>query len=264
MSEIATVSPFEALGTDLRFGTTEDGTPFVLGADMARVMDYRSAADAARLLDEDEKGTRIVRTLGGDQRMTVFYEDGIWELIFRSGKPEAKAIKKRVKEILAQLRQGAVVVPAQRAELSRRELAQMVIEEADRADAAEAKVAELEPAAHSWQTLATATGDFMVADAAKILCRDPAINVGQNRLFRILGEWGWTYRALGDNRWRTKQSAIEAGLVSEIPQSHYGPRSGELVMDAPQVRVTVKGLGVLHQRLGGLAPLALPFGQENR
>jgi len=49
---------------------------------------------------EDERGTQIVRTPGGEQRMTVFYEDGIWELIFRSSKPEAKLLKKRIKAML--------------------------------------------------------------------------------------------------------------------------------------------------------------------
>jgi hypothetical protein len=34
----------------------------------------------------------------------VIYEDGLWGLIFRSTKPEAKAIKKRVKAILREIR----------------------------------------------------------------------------------------------------------------------------------------------------------------
>jgi len=114
-----------------------------------------------------------------------------------------------------------------------------------------AKVAELAPAAQSWQTLAAAEGDFSVADAAKILARDPSIKLGRNRLFTLLDEYRWTYRQLADDRPRVMQAAIERQWLSEIPQSHYHPRTGELVMDAPQVRVTVKGLHELHKRLGG-------------
>jgi DNA-damage-inducible protein D len=121
-----------------------------------------------------------------------------------------------------------------------------------------ARVAELEPAANSWQTLAAADGDFSVGDAAKILARDPAIKLGRNRLFTLLDEFRWTYRQLADDRPRVMQAAIERQWLSEIPQSHYHPRSGELVMDAPQVRVTVKGLHELHKRLGGTAAVAIP------
>lgn len=121
-----------------------------------------------------------------------------------------------------------------------------------------AKVAELEPAAQSWQTLAAAEGDFSVADAAKILARDPQIKLGRNRLFTLLDELRWTYRQLADGRPRVMQAAIERQWLSEIPQSHYHPRTGELVMDPPQVRVTVKGLHELHKRLGGSAAVAIP------
>ncbi|WP_218639556.1 phage antirepressor KilAC domain-containing protein [Streptomyces acidiscabies] len=114
-----------------------------------------------------------------------------------------------------------------------------------------AKVAELEPAAASWQVLASGDGDFSVADAAKILSRDPHIKLGRNRLFTVLDEYRWTYRQIADDRPRVMQTAVERGWLSELPQSHYHPRTGELVLDAPQVRVTAKGLSELHKRLGG-------------
>jgi len=121
VSELVTVNAFDALGSNLRFGTTENGTPFVVAADFARVMDYSRTSDAAGLLDDDEKGTAIIRTPGGEQRMTVIYEDGIWELIFRSTKPEAKALKKRVKEILAEIRRTGAFLPDPHVPAQRRE-----------------------------------------------------------------------------------------------------------------------------------------------
>lgn len=92
-----------------RFGTTEDGTPYAIASDVAKGLDYRDAADVLRLLDDDEVGTQNVRMNLSDGRsqvraMSVIYEDGLWELIFRSTKPEAKALKKRVKEILREIR----------------------------------------------------------------------------------------------------------------------------------------------------------------
>lgn len=127
-----------------------------------------------------------------------------------------------------------------------------------------ARVAELEPAAQSWSTLAEAVGDFAVADAAKILSRDPAIRLGRNRLFTLLDDLRWTYRQQVDGRPRAMQAAIETGRLSELPSSHYHPRTGELVLDPPQVRVTVKGLHELHKRLGGLVPVQVPSVPQQR
>lgn len=96
---------FNVSGADIRFGLAEDGTPYAVAADYAKTLGYRDAANALRLLDEDEKGTQIVSTPGGPQQMKVIYEDGLWELIFRSTLPGAKAIKSRVKAILKEIRE---------------------------------------------------------------------------------------------------------------------------------------------------------------
>jgi DNA-damage-inducible protein D len=128
--------------------------------------------------------------------------------------------------------------------------------------ALETKVAELEPAARSWTTLASGAGDFAVADAAKILSRDPSIKLGRDRLFGVMHELDWVYRQRADNRYRAMQYAVERRWLSELPQSHYHPRTGELVLDPPQVRVTVRGLDELLRRLGGTAQLQLPASSQ--
>lgn len=96
---------FNVSGTDIRFGVTEDGRPYAIASDYAKAMGYRDAEKATRLLDEDEKGTQIVGTPGGPQRLAVIFEDGLWELIFRSTLTGAKTIKKQVKDILRTIRE---------------------------------------------------------------------------------------------------------------------------------------------------------------
>jgi phage antirepressor YoqD-like protein len=147
------------------------------------------------------------------------------------------------------------VVPVQRAELSRLELIEIARSaELERLALAQ-QVEELAPAARAWETLATADGDYSVADAAKVLTRDPSIKVGRDRLFTVLRQLKWCYRQEIDGRHRAYQTAIECGRLSELPSSHYHPRTGELILDPPQARVTVKGLLYLHKQLGGTAPL---------
>lgn len=114
-----TIELFDIEGSRIRFGVTEDGTPYSVAADFAKAMGYRQATDATRLLDDGESGQQIVLTRsanGVDQRreMNVIYEDGMWELVFRSTLPGAKAIKARVKEILKQLRRTGMVVDEKR------------------------------------------------------------------------------------------------------------------------------------------------------
>jgi len=274
MSEVV---PFDVEGSGCRFGAADDGTPWVVASDFAHLMGYRDAANATRLLDDGEVGTQIVSTNLTDGRVqdravSVVYENGIWELIFRSTLPAAKAIKSRVKAILTQIRRTGRYVTTPQPDYgipkTYAEALELAAKQAYELEAAKTTVASLEPAAHAWETLAAGSGDFAVADAAKILSRDPAIHLGRDRLFTVLAEQGWVYRQRGDHRWRVKQIAVEAKRLSELPASHYHPRTGELVIDPPQVRITVKGVEELHRLLGGSRPwgldMDLPQDREDR
>ena len=82
-----------------------DGAPWFVAEDIATALEYRNAPDMTRNLDDDEKGTQIVRTLGGDQEMTVINESGLYSAILKSRKPEAKRFKKWVtSEVLPSIR----------------------------------------------------------------------------------------------------------------------------------------------------------------
>ena len=82
-----------------------DGNPWFVAADIAEQLDYRSAPDMTRNLDDDEKGTQIVRTPGGLQQVTVINESGLYSAILKSRKTEAKVFKKWVtSEVLPSIR----------------------------------------------------------------------------------------------------------------------------------------------------------------
>ena len=121
----------------------------------------------------------------------------------------------------------------------------------NRVKALEAKVTELEPKADAWDGLASGTGTYAVADAAKML-NQVGIVTGRDRLFQFMHELGWVYRQSG--RWQAKQTAVDTGRLYHKPQSHKHPETGETVLDAPQVRVTMKGVEQL--RIAMLEPVA--------
>lgn len=83
-------------------------------ADIAEALGYRDAHNAARCLDNDEKGTQIVSTPSGDQSLTIINESGLYALVLRSRKPEARKFAKWVtSEVLPAIRKtGSYTQPA--------------------------------------------------------------------------------------------------------------------------------------------------------
>jgi len=69
------------------------GEPWWVANDLAKLLGYRSANDMTRMLPEKWKGTHLVRTLGGDQSLTIVAEPGMWYAVARSRKPEAIKIQ---------------------------------------------------------------------------------------------------------------------------------------------------------------------------
>ena len=71
-----------------------DGQPWFVAKDVCECLELTDVSKTISLLDDDEKGTNSIRTLGGEQQMLVISEPGLYSLIFRSRKPEAKAFKR--------------------------------------------------------------------------------------------------------------------------------------------------------------------------
>ena len=138
------------------------------------------------------------------------------------------------------------------AELTRRDLARMIIDAEDAREAAELRAKELEPAAKAWTTMASCHGDMSVDYDAKVLSRDKSTSTGRNRLFTVMADAGWIYRAGDRNQWHAYQTQIENGrLAHKLSGPFLNHRTGELEIPAPTIRITTKGLSVLHRILGG-------------
>ena len=67
------------------------------------MLGYGQTNDLTRILDDDEKGTHNVRTLGGEQEMSVINESGLYHAIFKSRKDGAQRFRKWVtSEVLSE------------------------------------------------------------------------------------------------------------------------------------------------------------------
>ncbi len=96
---------FNYEGNKVRMILDEQGEPWFIARDIAKILGHKSTKDATRILDTDEKGSHIFDTLGGPQKFSIVNESGLYSLAFLSRKNEAKKFKKWVTaEVLPAIR----------------------------------------------------------------------------------------------------------------------------------------------------------------
>jgi prophage antirepressor-like protein len=95
---------FQYANRDIRT-IVNDGEPFWVAADVCEVLGIKNPRSSIALLDEDEKGVHTVDTPSGTQEMTIVNESGLYTLILKSRKPEAKGFKRWIThEVLPEIR----------------------------------------------------------------------------------------------------------------------------------------------------------------
>lgn len=254
------VTPFDFHGHEVRVITIAGSEPRWVAADVANVLGLGRTHDMVRALDDDEKGADTIRTPSGPQEMTTITESGLYSCILRSRKPEAKEFKRWVtREVLPSIRRHGAYMTDQAIEQVLTD-PDTIIKLATDLKRERARVDELRPAAESWEHLAAPGGDYSVAGAAKVLSRDPVIEIGRDRLFRHMAALGWVFKTQGKRaHWEAYQGkGIKTGrLTHKLGGGFINEKSGEWEQAAPTVRITPKGLHELHVSLGGSGQLAL-------
>lgn len=93
-----TIFSEETLGNVRAF--RENGEPWFVAKDVCDILDIKNSRDATANLDDDEKGVANTDTLGGKQVAVVINTSGLYTLILKSRKPQAKAFKRWVTHIV--------------------------------------------------------------------------------------------------------------------------------------------------------------------
>lgn len=91
----AGIIPFDFESHAVRI-VMQDGAPVFVAADVCRALEIGKYRDAVSRLDEDERVSVLVDTLGGRQTMAAVTESGLYALIMMSRKPAAKRFRKWV------------------------------------------------------------------------------------------------------------------------------------------------------------------------
>ena len=105
INELKLIDQREIMGKDFKiYGNINN--PLFLAKDVANWIGNKNVSQMIKTaeLSEDEKGIYLIDTLGGKQELLFVTEDGLYELLMQSRKPNAKEFKRQVKIILKTIR----------------------------------------------------------------------------------------------------------------------------------------------------------------
>ena len=109
MNNINVIDEREVLGFDFKvYGDIDN--PLFLAKDVANWIEHNKPSEMILNVDNDEKLKAIISHSGQSREMWFLTEDGLYEVLMQSRKPIAKEFKKKVKEILKELRKGNQVL----------------------------------------------------------------------------------------------------------------------------------------------------------
>ena len=217
MNEALTL--FDYNGAEIRV-LTEDGEPWFVAKDVCDVLELSNPSWNIKELDSDEKGITKVETLGGPQQMAIITESGLYTLVMRSKKPEAKKFRKWVtQEVLPSIRKnGAYLTPETLSEMLAKpenaiKLFETLKEERERRVALEEKIQTDAPKVLYADSVAGSKGSCLIRELAKI-AKQIGLPIGGTRLWNKLREWGYICK----NSTEPTQAAMEAGFfeIKEI------------------------------------------------
>lgn len=217
---------FDFKGTSLRTLTDEAGEPWFVAKDVCDILALSNATVALQSLDDDEL-TKF--NLGGQHgESNIISEPGLYKLIMRSRKPEAKEFQRWVThDVLPQIRRTGGYIPTSESDsdediMARAVLvAQKTIKQKNQQIAEQqTRIVELEPKARFADAVAASDGTCLVGELAKML-RQNGMDIGQNRLFRLLQADGYLGKS-GSNRNVPTQRAMDLGLfrIKETTVTH--------------------------------------------
>ena len=109
---------FQYESNEVRVIQDENGEPWWIAKDVCGLLDLQNVAMAVQSLDDDEKLTSTVFISGQNREVWLVNEAGLYTLIIRSNKPEARKFKRWIThEVLPSIRKSGKYDVAEASEL---------------------------------------------------------------------------------------------------------------------------------------------------
>ena len=209
------VQPFDFKGHKVRTLIFETGQTWWVLKDVCEVLGIRNATDVAKRLDRDEV-TRF--NLGGlSGQANIVNETGLYQIVLRSDKPEAKEFQRWVThDVLPSIRRHGAYMSEAVVERTLADpdylirLATQLKEDRAARVKAERRLVAQKPKVLFADAVSAAHTDILVGDLAKIL-KGNGVDTGGTRLFAWMREHGYLMKA-GSAKNMPTQRAMELGL----------------------------------------------------
>lgn len=228
---------------EIRTAIGENGEPMFCLPDLCRVLDLTPSKVAQRL-SEDVLSKYPLETAGGIQQTNFVNEDGLYDAILDSRKPEARKFRKWVtSEVLPTIRKHGVYATPQTIDNlladpdNAIKVFQTLKEERQLRQIAEAKIEADAPKVLFADAVVGSKSTCLIGELAKIISQN-GYPIGQNRLFQWMREKGYLGKH-GERYNIPNQQYVEMGLF-ELKK---GVRSGNdgVMKVTMTTKVTGKG-----------------------
>lgn len=213
--------------------------PYWVLKDVCDVLELSNPTVVANRLEDDE---RAKFNLGRQGEATVITESGLYAVILRSDKPNAKEFRKWVtSEVLPAIRKnGAYLTDEKAYDITHnpQSLADLLMQAGEQLKQKEIIIQEMKPKALFADAVASSKTSILIGQLAKILTQN-GYQIGQNRLFEKLRSEGFLSSRKGADWNMPQQRYVEQGIF-EIKESTHIDGNG-VNITTKTVKVTGKG-----------------------
>ena len=215
-----------------------NGEPWFVLADVCKVLELSSPHKVADRLENDERNQiPVTDSLGRYQNTAIINESGLYTVILRSDKPQAKPFRKWVtSEVLPSIRKHGAYMTDQALEKALTnpdfliELATQLKAEQEQRRRLETTVAaqnkqmeQDKPKVLFADSVAASRSSILIGELAKLI-KQNGVDMGQKRLFQWMRENGYLIKRCGSEYNLPTQRSMERGLmeIKETSVIHSG------------------------------------------
>ncbi|MDR1377171.1 MAG: phage antirepressor [Synergistaceae bacterium] len=228
-----------------------DGQPWWVAKDICNVLGLTNPTEAIKPLDDDEKmglnNSEVASLLGLEAKSTLYpqginiiSESGIYTLITRSNKPEARRFRRWLtSEVLPSIRKyGGYLTDKKIEEVLADpdtiiQLARNIKAEKEKCRVLEAKIDADRPKVIFAESVEASRSSILVGDLAKLI-RQNGYEIGPKRFFEWLRQNGYLMKN-GESRNMPTQKSMEAGLFEVKERAIDNPDGTVLVTRTTKV-----------------------------
>lgn len=228
----------------------QNGEPYFVLKDVCEVLGIQNTTDVSKRLDEDEVTRFNLGGLSGETN--IVNESGLYNVILRSDKPQAKQFKKWITaEVLPSIRKTGAYMTADTIEKTLTDpdylirLATTLKEEMQRRIVAENQIEEQKPLILFAEACIASNDSILVRELAKLASKN-GIVIGEKKLYKKLREW--------DLILKTKNEPSQRGMdmyLFEVKKGTYTTPYGSEPFAT--LKVTPKGQVYIIEKLRKLA-----------